>query len=550
MADVMKIVSALVASVLLATAFGSAHADRSITVGKFPQKVVHKYPAGAPAPDAPDLLKGKGGPGSEELDRIKKMKGIPCRDVLAADELDGILWVGTAMGAARWDGKEWQYFQGGQYLLDDRVEAVKAMPDGGAWLKTSGGLTRIEYKMMTLEEKAAHFEKATRERHVRHNLVSDSRLKVPGDPSTNRLKTSDNDGLWTAMYIAAECYRYGATGDPEAKKYARESLEAMMFLETVNEIPGFVSRSFARPDEPHGKGEWDHITSDGEWRWKGDTSSDEIDGHYYAYSVYYDVCADEEEKDEIREKVRLITDYIIENDYYLIDIDGEPTTWGRWNFIGATRFKIWARGLNSLEMLSYLKTAHHITGDEKYQKEYLDLALKHDYAKFTVKQKIDIPTARNHSDDELAFLAYYPLMKYEKDPKLTRYYKKSMQRSWEIERPEKCPLWNFIYAAVTPEAEDIDLEESVWMLQRISLDLARWDHLNSHRADVKIRPYPDRFDLPQSKEILPPDERSTMKWNGNPFVLDSGQGGKNEEAGTYWLLPYWMGRYYGFIVEG
>ena len=59
----------------------------------------------------------------------------------------------------------------------------------------------------------------------------------------------------------------------------------------------------------------------------------------------------------------------------------------------------------------------------------------------------------------------------------------------------------------------------------------------------------DRFDKPQSKTALPPDERSVMKWNGNPYALDTGSGGNREEAGTYWLLPYWMGRYYGFIIE-
>jgi hypothetical protein len=490
--------------------------------------------------------------GREEWLNITGSKGgLPFEDVLAVAVQGGRLWAGMTIGAARYDGSEWDYLQGNEYLLDDRVNAVAVAPDGSTWLGTPAGITRVEYRMMTLAQKAAHFERATRERHVRHGLVSDSTLARPGDLSTNRLSTSDNDGLWTAMYIAAECYRYGAAGDQEARQFARQSLDALMFLEGVNEIPGFISRSFARPDEPHGKGEWDHITSDGDWRWKGDTSSDEVVGHYYAYSIYYDICAEGDEKEQIREKVRLITDYIMDNDYYLIDTDGQPTTWGKWNFHKPLyrRFRYWDRGLNSLEILSHLKTAFHITGDSKYQDAYMELALEHDYARFTVRQKINIPTLINHSDDELAFLSYYPLLKYEDDPVLLNYYRKSIKRSWQIEKPERCPLWNFIYGAVMPEGTDFGLEDAVATLKSISLDLVKRDHKNSHRADISLKPFHDRFGKIQSEVVLPPDQRSVMKWNGNPYVLDTGKAGMAEEAGTFWLLPYWMGRYYGFIIE-
>jgi len=498
-----------------------------------------------------------------------KHGGLPYEDVLSVAVKNGILWAGTSMGAARCDGREWQYFQGPQYLSDDRVTAVAIGPDNTAWLGTKAGVTSVMYSAMTLEEKAAFMEKLTRDRHLRYGLVSDSHLSKSGDLSTNTTFTNDNDGLWTAMYIAGECYRFAATKDPQAKKFAAESLDALMFLQTVTGMPGFVARSIARPGEPvdEVRGDhpiqWDNWTPDKQWRWKGDTSSDEIDGHYYGYSVYYDFCADESEKPAIREKVRLITDYIIEHDFYLMDVDGKRTTYGLWNF-----YRPWYRrflpnrGLNSLEMLSFLKTAYHITGDEKYQRTYLDLAIKHDYAKFVVNQKLQIPGFVNHSDDELAILVYYPLLKYETDPQLLETYRKSITRSWKIEQPEKNPLFNFIYGAVMPPGTDFDLAGSIWTLERIPLDLVRWDHHNSRRADIKIKKFKGRFHERESTIPLPPDERTIMKWNGNPYQLDTGVGwqpaelldnpgapktGASEEAGTFWLLPYWMGRYYGFI---
>jgi hypothetical protein len=39
-----------------------------------------------------------------------------------------------------------------------------------------------------------------------------------------------------------------------------------------------------------------------------------------------------------------------------------------------------------------------------------------------------------------------------------------------------------------------------------------------------------------------------MKWNGNPFRLDGGGGGRGEDDGAFFLLPYWLGRYHGYLI--
>ena len=55
-------------------------------------------------------------------------------------------------------------------------------------------------------------------------------------------------------------------------------------------------------------------SEDGQWYWKSDTSSDELDGHYFAYGLYYDHVAETEaEKERCREVVRRITDHLIEH---------------------------------------------------------------------------------------------------------------------------------------------------------------------------------------------------------------------------------------------
>ena len=50
-------------------------------------------------------------------------------------------------------------------------------------------------------------------------------------------------------------------------------------------------------------------------------------------------------------------------------------------------------------------------------------------------------------------------------------------------------------------------------------------------------------------KVLPIDERFVEHWNHDPWQLDYNGEGKRMADGTSFLLPYYMGLYYGFIVE-
>ena len=256
-----------------------------------------------------------------------------------ARERSGAIWLGNDAGAARFDPTathrwdRWQYFAGRRWLADDAVQAIvvdERAPPKTVWVRTRSGVARWEWRPLTLAQKAQAFEDRIDARHVRHGMVGSTRLHVAGDLSTSVTHDNDNDGLWTAMYLGAEAFRFAATKEPAARVRARRSLDLLMRLEEITGIPGFPARSFVSVTEPKPKdGEW-HPTADGRWLWKGDTSSDEMVGHYYAYARYYDLVADEAEKVAIRRVVARITDHLIRNDYNLVDLDGQPTRWGVW----------------------------------------------------------------------------------------------------------------------------------------------------------------------------------------------------------------------------
>lgn len=470
---------------------------------------------------------------------------------VVASESPSVTWVGTRKGAIRvtLPSQSVEYFAGLRWLPDDHVTGIGF--DGGVtWIETPKGFSRIEYKEMTLAHKSRAFVERVQARHNRWGLTADSHLTTPGDVSTNQPSSSDNDGLWTAMYVAAECFRFKVTGEADARENARRGMQAIMRLEAITGIPGFPARSFIKPgvDLQPKDGEW-HDTPDKAWRWKGDTSSDEIVGHFFVYPIYHDLVADEPEKPALRAAIDRIATHIVDNEYQLIDVDGQKTRWGWWG-----PDAIWAdadeTGLRALHILSHLRVALHMTTDAgrraKFQAAYDDLIATHRYHLLTRNQKIMVPGRINHSDDELAFLSFYPLLQYETDPALLEVYKESLERSWQIERPERNPLWNFIYAAGTG-AKEFDRDESLRTLQQIPMDLVKWNVRNSERLDVSVDPMSDRFQRRQALIVLPYDELPMSKWNGNPYALDGGSGGRSEDDGAYFLLPYWMGRYHRLI---
>jgi hypothetical protein len=473
-----------------------------------------------------------------------------------AREKSGVVWLGGTQGAARFDPRakdrweRWQYFFGLAWLPDNDVKNIwieERKPAGAAWIRTAKGVSLIEWRAQALAEKARAFDERIEKRHLRHGFVTEAYLPVAGDVTISRLGDNDNDGLWTAMYLGSQAYRYAATKDPAARKQARRALEALMRLEQITGRPGFPARSFVSKDEPkpHG-GEW-HPTPDGLWLWKADTSSDEIVGHYYAYALYYDLVANEGEKAEIRPFVARITDHIVQNGFRLIDLDGQPTRWGKWDEgYFATEDGKHDSALNAIQLLAFLRVAEHITGDKKYAEVARERIAK-GYAELARGYRRNGGEI-NFSDDELAYLSYDPLLRYERDPALRAIFLDGLRFTWSQVRPDRNPLWNYISAAsgAGPMAKAVR-EESRLALERVPMSLIQWEMKNSHRRDVTFQTATERFGKRQLTEAPAPDERPIRKWNSNPYVPDGGGNGQSEEDGTFFLLPYWMGRYHGWV---
>ena len=469
------------------------------------------------------------------------------------------------------------YFSYGVWLMHPTVTKIAVSDNGTIAAVTPRGISLITSKLMTLEEKANYLDEYSVKYYTRNEGYHVTReLRKYGDMESGRLLNSDNDGLFTGLYCASQCFRYKVTGDEKAKENAKRAVEAMIKLTEITGKPGFTARATRYSYEENfltgNREEW-HVCEDNpDCEWLGETSSDEMTGHYFAYGIYYDLIADKKEKKKIAQVVKSITDHILENNFHLCDVDGVPTTWANWEPDLLNNDDRWyfERGTNSLGILSFLKTTYHVTGEEKYNDVYKMLIEKHHYAMNCMQYKCeDGHTA--HIDDQLDFVNIYPLIVYNDNAAENEIFKMGLTHHWEYERVERSPFFNIVYGALTNNYSDI--ENAAKSLSEMNLDLIRWPIFNSYRKDIVWDDEQERLGVPaQLKYPVEYSSRVLVHYDGNPFVCDSGAeefvninskivnrtstlpgtSGANGMRGMMpyiYLLPYWMGRYYGLLGD-
>ncbi len=479
---------------------------------------------------------------------------VPSITCLAATT-NGV-WAGTPRGVFfHASNGGFRYFASKRWLPDDEVIDLAPDSEGDLYVLTRGGLAKIEFIPLTLADKAGYFDAKIRDRHLRYGFCAELRLRLPGDLTTAELIDTDNDGTWSSYYLASQAFRYAVTGDERARANAWQTFEALERLQAIHDVEGFPARTFERSGfKVSDPSRW-RTAPDPRWEWKGHTSSDEITAQTFACAVLYEVATrTPAEKSRITTAYDRILSHLLRHNLYLVDVDHQPTLWGRWapEYVNSYPPTIVDRRLNSAEIMAFLEFGHAITGKTAYRDKASELVQRHGYLANITNSMANIrPTPGitfrghdmgdewNHSDDLLGFVNYWTLYRHAFTEDLRRQFALAVADHWNLERAESNPLWSCILAMVG--APQFGFEGALWTLRQFPMDLVTWTVQNSHRRDLTL--LPKNFRGQESVELLPPDERPVMRWNGNPFVLDGGNGGLTELAGDEFLLPYWMARY-------
>jgi len=402
---------------------------------------------------------------------------------------------------------------------------------------------------MSLRQKAEMFQKQLERDHLSSIglMLYDRRLNKDGSLHPSWCCLNDTP-IWGGIHLAAESFRYAATGHEDALESVRRSVKSLHLLQAIHGVPGLLARHIVPRNDtviktaPPDTSWTDAKPEFPELKWKRNVSKDQYSGMIFGYGVAYDLVPDPEVRTQIRQDMTAIANFLMKHRYRIIDHDGKPTKYCNMR----ARIGPIPIGVQALMSLAAIKVAHRVSGEARFEKEYRRLVRKR-WPQATWSAKFKIFGKTNHNNDNMAFLSYYSLLRLEKDPKVRRHYQRSAERMWKYVGHEGNAFWNLIYLAAGGE-DPLGHEEALLQLRNFPATKRTYRVDLTDRKDIERAWFKNRKGVPKAKYPLPINLRaqSAFCWKNCPYALRSGRGGKQGIPVDY-LVCYWMGRHHQLL---
>ena len=535
------------------------------------------------------------------------------------------VWMGAPNGVTRYEPEAARaadtvmLFSAERSLSDPRVLALYA-PDPEKeeiWALTETAVSRIALQEVSPEIKAQRLTEESLRWVDRHGMVTQRDLARARTPESRvPYGHSDNSGSFTAAFAVGELFKYAyyrrkyGSAHPlaaAAKKSAVRATEACQLLMYIScRGNGFVARTFLTPNEPlpddglfyrieNGEAtclstsqsremglagkvipaaaevprRLRHLYEDEGFTingitYKGDTSSDEITHQYLLIYFAHQILGEEDPEldDIIKTSAKNTLRHIIENGNRLLECNGEPTTWAKWDEDYFASPIGWSDAcLNAAELLMYHKVVMAVTGETgEWERNYRRLVEERGYAALSAKHDMRFHISAGnggleqveelmYGDNMLATCAYWLLITLETDESLKELYRAGY-RGWNgTFRREHNPAYDFPFMLSCPD-DPIDTE--------MLCDWFRRENGSRLAAGVCVRGRQDvplRYRFGGMKEVswlLMPDERAISKYDRNPYAYcdtHNHNGVCHLESCYVYTFAFWLGKYFGLIEE-
>lgn len=416
------------------------------------------------------------------------------------------------------------------------------------------------------------------------------------------LKRSLN-GTWHMMLITGKPGLYTRDmRDPSLpSQYCVEDEEPYASAATDNEkyaryVPrgtDMVGNQFVRVDQDGCFLTWDPALNDGAggwfkhqghcteprfagFCWQDNVSKDEYAGHMFAAGIVAKIVDDPEVHAMAVEILKAVAEHIVENEFLITDYDGRRTRYGSAYALAFDE----APGGNAVMALAWIRSAAIVTGDPDLMATYFDCLLQMagtnscidqdferdlpaDYRTYLEAPGMDLAKGADSNYDtiNIALLNWFNLVWFEPDTELREFYRQAFfdntrgpDRDGRDLWAEANPFWNFsVVSRMDPTGFDNDLvggmiRDAVCTLKRFPTDNVRRARDSTVYPEWKVSPRHGSL----AEHAIPIEERcnSVFEWWGDPNSRQTCQDDlKSAEPPAGFLLPYWMGRYFGFIAS-
>jgi hypothetical protein len=352
--------------------------------------------------------------------------------------------------------------------------------------------------------------------HMPFGSILDPVYAAPANNVITGYTHCGDSALWTGAYLAAEAFRYSVTRSPDALTSVKAALSGLQALSAVTG-DNRLARCMFFWNSPYAVGMENEEAHNGinqnlPWIWIGNTSRDQIVGAFFGLGVAYDLVDDPWVKSTVSNLATLLIGFISRhrwspNDDYLSTFELRP---------------------ESLQML--LQVARHVNPSNSVHGPFF-------VAPVSAAVLLDVQSNDAYYKFNLDYMSLYHLVRLQDNDDNRGAY--NIVRSYTaLHQNAFFDIVDRALGAVNP-ARDAELPALLgqWLQRprRASyVDLTSMLPMCGADAcsvvPVVLRPPTDYL------------------WQRNPFQVSGGSSETIETAGIDYILPYWMGRYYGVIA--
>jgi hypothetical protein len=387
------------------------------------------------------------------------------------------------------------------------------------------------------ENDAVAISNNIQQRHLPYGTIIDPVFASPVSDQIVGYTRAADSLIWTGHYLAGESFRYRVTGSPEALENVRRAIAGIRSLIDITGT-NLMARCLIPVDSPYAPGiiaeEGHHgiyrnFLNGREYYWLANTSRDQYSGAFFGLGVAYDMVENAGIRSEISPLITRMLDFLIAHGWFVVMPDGS---------VGATFVT------NPDQRLSFLIVGRRVNSSRFgpiYESErLLNIA--------TVGTAIYFDLLNDHTSYfkfNLDTINLYNLIRLEGNFIFRGSYMQVYNTLRRTTDDHGNAHFNMIDRALKGGNASRDAETRE--LLRQWLQRPRRDLFRDWRGDPR---YPACGDDRACGPIAVIDRVNTdFLWQRSPFLLFGGGGGTIETAGIDYILPYWMARYYGVILD-
>ena len=343
--------------------------------------------------------------------------------------------------------------------------------------------------------------------------------------------------IWTGHYLAAESYRYAVTQSADALDAVRKALNGVQSLVDVTSPldPDVLARSWVPQSSPYlGKivtdeghnGMYASVYNGEPVYWIGNTSRDQYAGVFFGLAVAYDLTGDEAVRAQAAALVTRLLDYLIAHGWSVQMPNGSFST----TFLGRPD-----------QQLTLLQIGRHVN-PAKYDALYTAFAAANAPLVVAPVRAECSDTYGSYFKFNIDYISFFDLLRLEPATSPNRtFYATAYSQLRQCTAKHQNAHFNMIDRALRGANGRRDANTRTFL--GLWLERSRRDYF----TDVSDR-YPACGTNKACGIVAVNDRPNTdFLWQRSPQLLYGGGDGTIETAAIDYMLPYWMGRYYGVI---